>query len=268
MVRVGRAVLVALDPVGTGLMDLADPAALVKTDLASRVDLTVPVVRAVLRLVVLVDMGLAALVKTDLVGLAALVKTDPVVLVDMGLAALVKMDPVVLVDMGLAALVQTDLVGLAAPVVLDLMDLAGRVVPVDRLRRRMCNTASTTAVAPSGVAPTTLRTGSAHRTTERRPRRGNTDSAGTAGLPPGRPHPTGTGHRLLAAGTVRRLPAVGTRGGMDRHATSVWRSAISDRSPTTATTPSRSSIHFSADGVSGSSAFGFRCTDLTAPSHD
>jgi hypothetical protein len=170
-----------------------------------------------------------------------------------------------------------DLVDLAAPVVLGApavlnltgrVDLAARAAPVDRHRRRTSNTVSTTGVAPRWAAPGTCPTGSARRITGRRLRRGSADSAGTVGLPPVLRRLSGTDHRLQGAGVGLRLPAVGTAHGTGRRATSQSRSVISGRLVTTGTTRSRCSTRYSADGASGSSVSGSRCTDLTAPSRD
>ena len=156
----------------------------------------------------------------------------------------------------------------AGPVDLAVPDLTGPAAPVDRHRRRTSNTVSTTGVARSGVVPGTLRMGSARRITVRRLRRGNAASGGTTDLRLAVRRPTGTAHRLLAAGTGRHLLAAGTVDGMGRLATSVWHRPISGRLPTAASTPYRSSTRFSVGGASGSSATGYRCTDLTARSPD
>ena len=160
---------------------------------------------------------------------------------------------------------------LAAPAVPDLtgrVDLAGRAAPVDRHRRRTSNTVSTTGVAPRWAAPGTCRTGSARRITGRRLRPGNTDSAGTVGLPPVLRRLSGTDHHLQVAGAGLRLPVVGTAHGTGRRAMSQSRSVISGRLVTTGTTRSRCSTRYSVDGASGSSVSGSRCTDLTARSPD
>ena len=173
-----------------------------------------------------------------------------------------------------------DLVGLmslvdraapAAPAVPNLtgrVDLAGRAAPVDRHRRRTSNTVSTTAVAHRWAAPGTCRTGSARRITGRRLRPGNTDSAGTVGLPPVLRRLSGTDHHLQVAGVGLRLPVDGTAHGTGRRAMSQSRSVISGRLVTTATTRSRCSTRCSVDGASGSSVSGSRCTDLTASTPD
>jgi hypothetical protein len=162
-------------------------------------------------------------------------------------------------------------VGLAAPAGPDLtgrVDLVGRAAPVDRHRRRTSKRVSTTGVAPRWAAPGTCPTGSARRITGRRLRRGNTDSAGTVGLPPVLRRLSGTDHHLQVAGVGLRLPVVGTAHGTGRRAMSHSRSVISGRLVTTGTTRSRCSTRYSVDGASGSSVSGSRCTDLTAPSRD
>ena len=164
-----------------------------------------------------------------------------------------------------------DLAVLGAPAVPNLtgrVDLAGRAAPVDRHRRRTSNTVSTTGVAPRWAAPGTCRTGSARRITGRRLRPGNTDSAGTVGLPPVLRRLSGTDHHLQVAGAGLRLPVVGTADGTGRRAMSQSRSVISGRLVTTGTTRSRCSTRYSVDGASGSSVSGSRCTDLTARSPD
>ena len=295
-------VLALVDRAAPGPMDLVDPAGLavpVVLGLAVPAGLVEPVLvgRAVpgptARVgpaVRVVPVGPAGLVEPVLVGRAVPDPTARVVRVGLAvLSPVVRADPVnqvaVTVLVGPAPLggradpvnqvAVTVLVGpggLADPLVREdpvdpdltaQVGRAGLVDPVGHLRRRTFNTASTTGVVLNGVARTTRRTDSAHRITEHRLRRGTTDSAGTAGLPPERRRPTGTARRLLAAGTVRLLPAAGTSVGTGRHATSVSHSAISDHSGTTATTPSRSSTRCSAVGDSGSSASGSRCTDLT-----
>jgi hypothetical protein len=142
-------------------------------------------------------------------------------------------------------------------------DLTGRVGLVDRLRRRTSNTVSTTGVAPRWAAPGTCRTGSARQITVHRRRRGSADLDGTMGLPPEPRRRSGTDRRPQEAGAVLRLLAAGTVDGMGRLAISVTDSPTSDRSPTTATTRFRSSTRCSVGGASGSSASGYRCTDLT-----
>ncbi|MDX6336430.1 MAG: hypothetical protein QOG05_3770 [Streptosporangiaceae bacterium] len=185
----------------------------------------------------------------------------------------VLMSPVDLADrVGLMSLVDRAApaapVDLAAPADLEAPDLMGRAARVDRHRRRTSNTVSTTGVARSGAAPGMHRTDSARRTTVHRLRPGNTDSDGTVDRPPEPRRLTGTGHRLLAAGTGRRLLVAGMLHGTGRLATSVWHRPISGRLPTAASMPYRSSTRCSVGGASGSSATGFRCTDLTARSPD
>jgi hypothetical protein len=142
----------------------------------------------------------------------------------------------------------------------------GRVGTADlhrRLLRRTSSTASTTNLAPRWADPGTCRTGSARQITVRRRRRGTADSDGTMGLPREPRRRSGTDRRPQEGGAVRRLLVVGTVDGMGRLAISGTRSPITDRSPTTGTTRSRSSTRSSGDGDSGSSASGSRCTDLT-----
>jgi hypothetical protein len=226
-----------------------------------------PVGRAVLRRVVLLPVDLAV---PDLMGRVVLGNR----------AVLMAMDLVDLVDLAgpvdLAApadpvgpMSRADLenrVALADPAVLvdpAAPDLTARVGPVDRRRRRTSNTVSTTGVAPRWAAPGTCRTGSARQITVRRRRRGSTDSDGTMGRPPEPRHRSGTDRRPQEAGAVLRLLAAGTVDGMGRLAISATDRPISDRSPTTATTRSRSSTLCSVGGASGCSASGSRCTDLT-----
>jgi hypothetical protein len=241
-----RMVPVVLVPAGRG--DLAD--------LMDRTGLVVLVV-------LLAPVGLVVLYPMDRAGLAVrpgrmdlVARADPV-------AQAVPADLVDLVDLNTAAR--------AAPVVLMarvvLVDpvgpnTAGPVAPVDRHRRPMCNAVSTIVVARSGVVRATRRTASVRPITARRPRHRNTASDGTVDLPRERRHPTGTGHRLLAAGTGRHLPVAGTPTTTGRHATSVWRSATLGLSTTGASAPSRSSTRYSAAGASGSWVRGSRCTDL------
>jgi hypothetical protein len=226
-------------------VDLVDLAVLV---LAGRVALAVPVVT----------------VRVDPANLVVLVKTDLADRVDLMVLA-GRVAPVGRAD--LVVLVVLDRVDLADPDLMGRVVLADPAAQVDRHRPRMSNTVSTTGVARSGVAPGTHRTGSARRITARLLLRRNAASAGTMDLRPAVRRLTGTAHRLLAAGTGRHLPAAGTVGGTGRRATSVWHRPISGRSPTTASLPSRCSTRFSVDGATGSSATGFRCTDLTTPSH-
>ena len=255
----------------------ADRAGLVVLDRVDPVDL------AVLGRVGLVDLGRAGLGRAGL-GRAGLVVTgraglavldldrgqadpvDPAALDRAGLA-----DPVDLGDQGM------DPAGLVDPAGLDPagrenlgdqgMDPAGRGDPVDRAdpvdRRRTHPGVRTSGVALRWAAPGMRRTASAHPTTVRRLHRDNMDSAGMVGLLPERRRRSGTGRRPRVAGAVRRLPVVGTAHGMVRRVTGATRSVISGRSITTATTRSRCSIRYSADGASGSSESGFRCTDTT-----
>jgi hypothetical protein len=230
-------------------------------------DLPVPVV---LDPVVLVDP-----VATDPVGPAAPVDLVQTGLVDrVGLISRVDLavpvDLVVPVDLAVPNL--TDLVDLVVPVDLavlmsrvDLVDLVGQA---DSHTRRTSNTVSTTGVVLRWAAPGTCPTGSARRITGRRLRPGNTDSAGTAGLPPVLRRLSGTVHHLQVAGVGLRLPVVGTAHGTGRRATSVWHRPISGRLVTTGTTRSPCSTRYSVDGASGSSVYGSRCTDLTASTPD
>ena len=223
-----------LDPVR--LVALTDPAALVvpvlRADLhlvdRAELDLVAPVVPVepdpadlVVRpdLMVVPPVAPAALearVDLDLVVLVVPVSTDRadravravlvvlVVLVDLDLVV-----PAVLVDL-------VDLVDLVAP---DLMDPVGRVVPVDRRRRHMCSMARSIAVARNSAVRGTRRTASAHPTTVLRHRPRSVGSAGTTDLLRGIRRRTGMGRLLPVAGTVRRLPVVGTRRGTDPAAT-------------------------------------------------
>jgi hypothetical protein len=243
-----------------------DPVELVLVGQGDRVELMgLAALRLVaLRLVDRVEhMGPVVLVPPRLVDLASrvrLVATGPVERV--GLMSLV--DRAGLAD-------RADPVVLAAPAVPNLtgrVDLAGRAAPVDRHRRRTSNTVSTTGVAPRWAAPGTCRTGSARRITGRRLRPGNTDSAGTVGLPPVLRRLSGTDHHLQVAGVGLRLPVVGTAHGTGRRAMSQSRSVISGRLVTTGTTRSRCSTRYSVDGASGSSVSGSRCTNLTASTPD
>jgi hypothetical protein len=263
-----------VDPGGPAVLDRVlglgpAPADLVLVGQGERVELMglVAVVLVAPRLV-----GRAGPVELDLARLVA-----PAVLVPPVAMALV--DRVVLADLarraarvdraGLMSLAdradRADRAVLGAPAVPEVPDLTARV---DRHRRRTSNTVSTTGVAPRWAAPGTCPTGSARRITGRRLRPGSADSAGTVGLPPVLRRLSGTDHRLQEAGVGLRLPAVGTAHGTGRRATSQSRSVISGRLVTTGTTRSRCSTRYSADGASGSSVSGSRCTDLTAPSRD
>jgi hypothetical protein len=225
------------------------------------VDLTVPAARLDRhRMVPLILVPVGRVHLADLMDRTGLV----VLLAPVGLVVLDPMDRA-----GLAG--RMDLVARADPVVLtaqavpaDLVDPPGpnTAAPVDRHRRPMCNAVSTIVVARSGVVHATRRTASVRPITAPRPRHRNTDSDGTVDLRRERRHPTGTGHRLLAAGTGRRLPVAGTPVTTGRHATSVWRSATLGRSTTAASAPSRYSTRYSAAGASGSWVRGSRCTDV------
>jgi hypothetical protein len=269
---VGRAARVALVLVGQGdrveLMGLVAPAVLVPPHLVGR---AVPA-----------ELDLARLVAPAvLVAPVAMVPVDRAVPADLArlVAPVDRVGLMSLVDRaGLADQVElmsrVDRADLAVPVapavpnLTDRVDLAGRAAPVDRHRRRTSNTASTTGVARRWAAPGTCRTGSARRITGRHLRLGNTDSAGTVGLPPVLRRLSGTDHHLQVAGVGLRLPVVGTADGTGRRAMSQSRSVISDRLVTTGTTRSRCSTRYSVDGASGSSVSGSRCTDLAARSSD
>jgi hypothetical protein len=180
--RMGPAALVGLDR-----MDLAAPVGL------ARVGLVAPVDRAGLGLAVRVGLGVPV-ARVDRMGPAALVGLD-------------RMDLAAPVVPNMVARVDLDRVGRAAPVVPVVPvvpNMVGPVAPADRHRPRMCNAVTTTVVARSGVDRGMRRTASARPITARRPRHGKTDSGGTVDLLRERRHPTGTGHRLLAAGTGRR----------------------------------------------------------------
>jgi hypothetical protein len=248
-------VLVArVDPVG--LMGRAAP-----VDLA-RVARVVPAALAVLDRVDPVDLtdrtALVGPVVQDRMGLAApgdlearMARVGPA-----GLNTAAPVAPMARVALG-DPVVPGDLVGLNTVV------QAGPVAPAGRHRRPMCNTVTMTVVARNGVVRGTRRTASALRVTARPHLRPRTDSDGMAGLLPERRRPTGTVHRLLVVGTVRRPPAAGTNTGTDRRTTSVGGRRTMARSTTTATTPHRSSTRCSVAGASGSSARGSRCTDLS-----
>jgi hypothetical protein len=273
-----------VDPAGLVVLDRVDP---VDPAAPGRVDLVGPgraglVVTGRAGLAVQdLDRGQADPVDPAALGRAGLAVTGRAGLGD--LVVLDRVDPVGRVDIrGLA-----DRVGPVDLVVLDLagpvdqgmdpagrenlgdqgMDPAGRVDPVDRAdpvdRRRTHPGVRTSGVALRWAAPGMRRTASAHPTTVRRLHRDNMDSAGMVGLLPERRRRSGTGRRPRVAGAVRRLPVVGTAHGMVRRVTGATRSVISGRSITTATTRSRCSIRYSADGASGSSESGFRCTDTT-----
>ena len=256
---VGRAVPVELVLVGQGdrveLMGLVAPVVLVLPRLVGRaVPVELDLARLVAPAVLVLPVAMAPVdraVPADRVEL-----TSRVGLVDR--AGLAVLDPVGLADPAV----------LEAPAVPNLTGRVGRAAPVDRHRRRTSNTVSTTGVAPRWAAPGTCRTGSARRITGRRLRPGNTDSAGTVGLPPVLRRLSGTDHHLQVAGVGLRLPVVGTADGTGRRAMSQSRSVISGRLATTGTTRSRCSTRYSVDGASGSSVSGSRCTDLTASTPD
>src|ERR1700722_18977252 len=223
--------------------------------------------------VVLMGLVAVVLVLPRLVGRAVPVELDLARLV----APAVQVPPVDIAPVDLAAPVQTgraapaDLVqtGRAAPADrAGLMSLVDRAGLADHHPRRTSNTVSTIGVAPRWAAPGTCRTDSARRIMGRRLRPGNTDSAGTVGLPPVLRRRSGMAPHLQVAGAGLRLPVVGTAHGTGRRAMSQSRSVISGRLVTTGTTRSRCSTRYSAAGASGSSACGSRCTDLTARSPD
>jgi hypothetical protein len=225
-------------------------------------------------------LGRAGLVVTGRAGLVVLNRVDPVDPAALDRAGLA--DPVDLGDQGMDPAGRVDIRGLADRAGLAVLDRAGPVDPVDRAgldpagpvdlgdqgmdpadRRRTHPGVRTSGVALRWAAPGMRRTASAHPTTVRRLHRDNMDSAGMVGLLPEHRRRSGTGRRPRVAGAVRRLPVVGTAHGMVRRVTGATRSVISGRSITTATTRSRCSIRYSADGASGSSESGFRCTDTT-----
>ena len=239
---VGRAVPVELD-----LARLVAPAVQVPPVDIAPVDLAAPVQTGRAAPADLVQTGRAA--PADRAGLMSLVDRA-------GLA-----DRAELMDLAAQA-------ALAVPNLTGRVDLAVLAAPVDHHRRRTSNTVSTIGVAPRWAAPGTCRTDSARRIMGRRLRPGNTDSAGTVGLPPVLRRRSGMDHHLQVAGVGLRLPVVGTVHGMVRRVTGASRSVITGRSITTVTTRSRCSTRYSAAGASGSSACGSRCTDLTARSPD
>jgi hypothetical protein len=126
---------------------------------------------------------------------------------------------------GLAILDRAVPVDLVGPVDRGLQDLTDRVglvglaARVDRHRLRTGPRVPTTGVTPKWAAPMTRRMASAHPTMARRLRLHNTGSAGMTDPLPEALRLTGPGRRLRVAGTVLRLPAVGTLDGMGRHAT-------------------------------------------------
>jgi hypothetical protein len=254
---VGRAVPVELVLVGQGdrveLMGLVAAVVLVLPRLVGRaVPVELDLARLVVPAVLVPPVAMAPVGRAVLADLAR--RADRVELMSRAVPA------------DLAAL--ADLAAPAVPNLTGRVDLAGRAAPVDRHRRRTSNTVSTTGVARRWAAPGTCRTGSARRITGRRLRPGNTDSAGTVGLPPVLRRLSGTDHHLQVAGAGLRLPVVGTAHGTGRRAMSQSRSVISGRLVTTGTTRSRCSTRYSVDGASGSSVSGSRCTDLTASTPD
>ncbi len=196
-----------------------------------------PVVRADLHLVDRAELdpvvpARVAPTHTDLVVPVELDPADRVARMDL-MVVPVEPDPVVPVDLDPVSLVDTDLTVRVVPMHLDpvgpavrvdlaarkdrvapdLMDPVGRVVRVDHRRRLMCSMAPSTAVARNSAVRETHRTASAHPITVRRHRPGSAGSVGTTGRPRGALRRTGMGRLLPVAGTVRRLPVVGTRGG-------------------------------------------------------
>ena len=180
--------------------------------------------RAVLRLVVLrlVDLRLTGLGDRVVVRRVVL-RQGVLLLVGRGVTGLVGRRVLRLV--GLAILDRAVPVDLVGPVDRGLQDLTDRVAlvglaaRVDRHRLRTGPRVPTTGVTPKWAAPMTRRTASAHPTMARRLRPRNTGSAGMTDPLPEALRLTGPGRRLRVAGTVLRLPAVGTLDGMGRHAT-------------------------------------------------
>jgi hypothetical protein len=229
----------APDPVAPRGLPPVVPEARAVPDQVRRAELTDPagpVVRADLHLVdrAELDPVVPARVGPDLVTRVAPADTHLVVPVELDLVARVELDPavpVVQLDLMVVPPVEPDPVGLVVPVDTDLtvradpVDLPGpavrvdlaaredRVVPVDHRRRLMCSMAPSTAVARNSAVRETRRTASAHPITVLRHRPGSTGSVGTTGRPREVLRPTGMGRLLPVAGTVRRLPVVGTRGG-------------------------------------------------------
>jgi hypothetical protein len=188
--RVDRVVLGPVDPVGLAVLaHIGDPAD--RADLAGRVDPAAQVVLA---------------------------DPDPVDRVDnpADRAHLAhrerRADRVDLTDIkGRADLVdQVDQVDRADPAARDPEDR------LDQQRRRSRPRVLSTEAAPRWVAPRTRRAASAHPATEHRRRPFNTDSAGMTGLHLECRRVTGTDRRPQVAGTVPRLPEVGTGGGTGR----------------------------------------------------
>jgi hypothetical protein len=243
-VRVGPGVLAPVDRmVPVGLVAL-DRMALVAPD---RTDLAAPGVLDPVVLDITAPVGLVAPVDRMVPdGLVAPVdRMGPVAPVDrMGLVGPVapvapvdRMVPVGLdttdqVVPGITVLMVLDRTARAAPVDrVDRTDLVvlGDLVRMDRValvvlgstdrRRRTCNAGTTTVVARSGADRGTRHTASARPITVPRPRRGKMDSGGTVDLHREHHRPTGTAHRLLAAGTGRRPPVAGILSGTARRAT-------------------------------------------------
>jgi hypothetical protein len=252
----GRAGLAG--PVDLVVLDRVDPVVLDRVDPVGRVD-----IRGLADRVGPVDLVVLGRAGPVDLGDQGMDPAGPVDLGDQG------MDPAGPVDLGDLGDQGMDPAGLVDPAGRENlgdqgMDPAGRVDPVDLVgRRRTHPGVRTSGVALRWAAPGMRRTASAHPTTVRRLHRDNMDSAGMVGLLPERRRRSGTGRRPRVAGAVRRLPVVGTAHGMVRRVTGATRSVISGRSITTATTRSRCSIRYSADGASGSSESGFRCTDTT-----
>jgi hypothetical protein len=144
-------------------------------------------------------------------------------------------------------------------------ELAGRELAGRGLadHRAISRGALTIAVMRRWAVPGMRLAASAHATTARRLRRQREGSAGIMGLPPVGRRLTGTAPRLRVAGTVLRLPVVGTTRGTGRTAGYSRHKATSGRSMTAATPLFRFSTRFSVDGASGTSVTGFRCTDAT-----
>jgi hypothetical protein len=210
---------VDLDQVVLAVTGLVDPGDRVDLRPADRVDLDLGLAGLVGReLQDLTDR--ADLAVTGLVNLVDRVDLRPAdrVDLDLGLVGLVVLAVTGLVDPG-DRVDRVDLVGPADLVdqgVTDLVDLAGRV---DRHRLGTHPGAHTIGVTRKWAAPLTRRTALAFPTMARRLRPGSAGSAGMADPLPEGLHITGTGRRLLVAGTVLRLPVVGTVHGMGRRAT-------------------------------------------------
>ena len=223
------------DPVGRADLDLEDRVDLegqVGLDLAVPVDLAVPHP---------VDPGMGRVDRAVLVGLDLAARVGRVA---QAMNPADPLDPVDRVDRA------------------DRADRAGLAIRADRKRRTRPEVLST-GVVPRWADPGMCRTASAPPTTVHRLRPDNTDGVGMAGLHPEPRRLSGTDPRPRAAGTVHRLPVVGTAHGTVQRATWQSRSVISDRSITMGTTRSRCSTRFSGDGASGSSDSGFRCIETT-----